>query len=76
MAMRGIIAVFLLVLAFLQLQQGNVLNAAVDTIFAIVAGLLAFGARPGGRRAPNTLVAGLVIVGIVLWIAALVGRGT
>lgn len=74
MVMRGLIAVFLLVLAGLQLQQGNTLNAAVDLIFALVAGLLAFSARPGARRPPNAVLAGLVAVGIVLWIVSLVGR--
>jgi ammonia channel protein AmtB len=71
---RGAIAVFLLVLAVMQLQQGRPLNAAVDVIFAMVAGLLAFTARPGARRPPRGLILGLLAVGIVLWIASLVGR--
>ena len=72
---RALIAVFLLVLAVMQLQQGRVLNAVVDVIFAMVAGLLAFTARTGAaRRPPRGLILGLLAVGIVLWIASLVGR--
>jgi len=76
MVVRGLIAGILLVLAVMQLRAGNVLSAAVDTIFAMAAGLLAFGARPGGRRPPQSLIMGLVLVGIVLWIASLVNRVT
>lgn len=74
MVVRALIAGILLVLAVMQLQAGNVLSAAVDTIFAIAAGLLAFGARPGGHRPPQSLIMGLVLVGIVLWVASLVKR--
>ena len=74
MLLRGLIAAFLLVLAVMQLRQGNPLNAAVDVIFAIVAILLAAAARPGARRPRQSLIIGLVMVGIVLWIASLVGR--
>jgi hypothetical protein len=74
MAIRGLIAVFLLVLAVMQLQQGRPLSAAVDVIFAMVAGILAFTARPGAKRPPAGLLAGLVAVGVVLWIVSLVGR--
>jgi predicted Co/Zn/Cd cation transporter (cation efflux family) len=71
---RGAIAVFLLYLAVQQLQAGRPLYAAVDVIFAMVAGLLAFSAWPGAARRPTRLIRGLVAVGVVLWIASLVGR--
>jgi hypothetical protein len=71
---RGAIAVFLLYLAVKQLQAGRPLYAAVDVIFAMVAGLLALSARPGATRPPARLIRGLVAVGVVLWIASLVGR--
>jgi hypothetical protein len=71
---RGAIAVFLLFLAVKQLQAGHPLYAAVDVIFAMVAGLLAFSAWPGATRPPARLIRGLVAVGVVLWIASLVGR--
>ena len=70
----GVIAVFLLYLAVQQLQAGRPLYAAVDVIFAMVAGLLALSARPGAARPPARLIRGLVAVGVVLWIASLVGR--
>lgn len=72
--LRGAIAVFLLYLAVQQLQAGRPLYAAVDVIFAMVAGLLALAARPGATRPPARLIRGLVAVGVVLWIASLVGR--
>ena len=72
MVLRGIIAAVLLVLAGLQLQQGNTLNAAADVIFALVAGLLAATARPGARRPPSLLLGGLVAAGLVLCVVSLV----
>ncbi len=74
MILRALVAVFLLVLAVMQLRQGRPLNAAVDVVFAMVAGLLAYSGRPGVRRPPRGLILGLLAVGIVLWIASLVGR--
>lgn len=71
---RGAIAVFLLYLAVQQLQAGQPLYAAVDVIFAMVAGLLAFSAWPGAARPPARLIRALVAVGVVLWISSLVGR--
>ena len=71
---RALIAAFLLVLAVMQLQQGRVLNAVVDVIFAMVAGLLAYSARPTVRNPPRGLIRGLVLVGIVLWAVSLVTR--
>jgi hypothetical protein len=72
--LRGAIAAFLLYLAVRHLQAGRPLYAAVDVVFAMVAGLLAFSARPGASRPPARLIRGLVAVGVVLWIASLVGR--
>ncbi len=71
---RTLIAAFLLVLAVMQLQHGRPLSAAVDVIFAMVAGLLAYSARPSAGRPPRGLIIGLMAVGVVLWIASLVGR--
>ncbi|HYW07399.1 MAG TPA: hypothetical protein VE913_10605 [Longimicrobium sp.] len=72
--LRPVLAVVLLVLAIMQLRAGNPLAAAVDLLFAMVAGLLTLEMRPGARRTPRGFIVGLVAVGIVLWIATLVTR--
>jgi ammonia channel protein AmtB len=71
---RALLAAVLLALGVMWLQQGRPLAAAVNVIFAMVAGLLAYSARPGVHTPPRGLIRGLVVVGIVLWVASLVWR--
>lgn len=72
--LRPVLAVVLLVLAIMQLRAGHPLAAAVDLLFAMVAGLLTLEMRPGAPRTPRGFIVGLVVVGIVLWIVTLVTR--
>jgi len=72
--LRAVVAAILLALAVMWLQQGRPLAAAVNVIFAMVAGLLAYSARPTVRNPPRGLIRGLVLVGIVLWAVSLVTR--